>query len=106
MMKRFFFLYLIVFTIPLFLGLLVWQSNRYQNLGKELQRLEQSQEEWVESNKRLIAGIAEYSSPQRIEQIAKYQLELKKIRPESLLQVNIVEPFQMRLPSEGQGNGL
>jgi cell division protein FtsL len=80
-----------VFTIPVFSGLLVWQSNRCQNLTMELVRLEQTQAEWVESNKRLIAGIAEYSSPQRIEQIARNQLELQKIRPEHLLQIQIVE---------------
>jgi cell division protein FtsL len=96
-MKRYFFIYLIVFTIPLFLGLLVWQSNRYQNLSKELVRLEQWQEEWVESNKKLVADIAEYSSPDRIEKIAKNQLGLRKIRPENLLQVNI---------TGGKGNGL
>jgi cell division protein FtsL len=90
-------LYLIVFTIPAFLGLLVWQSNRYQNLNIELLRLEQTQAEWVESNKRLIAGIAEYSSPQRIEQAARNQLELQKIIPENFLQVRIVE---------GTGNGF
>jgi len=96
-MKKFSLIYLMVFTIPLFLGLLVWQSHRYQNLEKELTRMEQAQEEWVESNKRLVAGIAEYSSPERIEQIAKGQLELKKIRPEHLLQVKI---------AGGKGNGL
>jgi cell division protein FtsL len=96
-MKRYFFLYLIVFTIPLFLSLLVWQSNRYQNLSRELARMEQWQEEWVESNKKLIAGIAEYSSPDRIEKIAKNQLGLQKIRPENLLQVNI---------TGGKGHGL
>jgi len=97
MIKRYIFLYFLVFTIPAFLGLLVWQSNRYQRLTRELSRLEQTQTEWVESNKRLIAGIAEYSSPERIERIAVEQLELRKIRPEYLLQVNI---------SEGKGNGL
>jgi cell division protein FtsL len=100
MKKRYFFLYFIVITIPLFLGLIVWQSNRYQNLNKELNRLEQTQEEWVESNKRLIAGIAEYSSAQRIEDIAKNQLDLQRIRPESLLQVKIVE-----ISPGGRGNG-
>jgi len=89
MKKRVLLLYFMVFTIPLFLGMIVWQSNRYQNLYKELIRLEQTQAEWVESNKRLIAGIAEYSSPERIEQIAVNQLKLKKIRPEYLLQVKI-----------------
>ena len=95
-MRRYFFLYFMVFTIPLFFGLLVWQTCRYQNLNRELLRLEQSQEEWIESNKRLIAGIAEYSSPERIENIAFNQLGLRKIRPENLLQVNILE---------GKGNG-
>ena len=96
-MKRYFLLYLIVFTIPLFLGLLVWQSHRYQNLDRELARLEEAQEEWVESNKRLVAGIAEYSAPERIEQIATSRLALQKIRPEYLLQVKVLE---------GKGNGL
>jgi len=91
MIKRYLLLYFIVFTIPLFLGLLVWQSNRYQNLLKELERLEQTQTEWIESNKRLIAGIGEYSSPERIENIAKSQLDLQKIPPEYFLQVKITE---------------
>jgi len=89
-------LYFLVLTIPLFPGLLIWQSNRYQNLKSEIARLEQTQGEWVESNKRLIAGIAEYSSPQRIESIAVNQLDLRKIRPEYLLQVKI---------TGGKGNG-
>jgi cell division protein FtsL len=96
-MKRCFLLYLMALTIPLFLGLLVWQSNRYQNLNRELSSLEKNQEEWVESNKRLIAGIAEYSSPGRIGDIAKNQLNLRKVRPEHLLQVKI---------TEGKGNEL
>jgi cell division protein FtsL len=90
MIKRYLLLYFIALTIPLCLGLLVWQSNRYQSLVKELERLEQSQTEWIESNKRLIAGIGEYSSPERIENIAKSQLELQKIPPEYFLQVKIM----------------
>jgi len=96
-MKRYFLLYLLVLTIPVFLASLVWQSHRYQNLESEIFRLEQMQEEWVESNKRLIADIAEYSSAERIEETARYQLELKKIPPEHLLQVRI---------SGGKGNGF
>ena len=90
-MKRYFLPYFMALTIPLFLSLLVWQSNRYQNLNKELLRLEQWQEEWVESNKRLIAGIIENSSPERIERIAVNQLGLRKINPENMLQVIITE---------------
>jgi len=90
MIKKYFLLYLLALTIPLFLCLLVWQSNRYQALSRELVRLEQTQVEWVESNKRLIAGISEYSSPDRIEDIAKSELNLQKIQPEYFLQVKIV----------------
>jgi len=90
MIKKYFLLYIFAFTIPIFLGLLVWQSNRYQSLTKDLVRLEQTQTEWIESNKRLIAGIAEYSSAQRIDSIAKNQLDLRKIPPEYYLQVRIM----------------
>ncbi|MCL2265073.1 MAG: cell division protein FtsL [Treponema sp.] len=89
MIKRYLLLYFIVLTIPLFLGLLVWQSNRYRDLSGELIRLEQTQKEWIESNKRLIAGIAEYSSPERIDHIAREELALQKIPPEYYLQVRI-----------------
>ncbi|MDR3020281.1 MAG: cell division protein FtsL [Treponema sp.] len=91
MIKRYFLPYFMAITIPLFLALLVWQSHRYENLKRELASLEVSQTEWVESNKRLIASITEYSSPDRIERIAKNQLDLRKIPPEYLLQVRIVE---------------
>jgi len=89
MIKKYILLYFFAITIPIFLGLLVWQSNRYQNLSKELTRMEQSQEEWIESNKRLVAGIAEYSSAYRIDDIARNQLDLRKIPPEYFLQVRI-----------------
>jgi len=90
MIRRYLLPYVLVITIPLFLGLLVWQSNRYQNLSGELLRLEQTQAEWVESNKRLIAGISEYSSPDRIDDIARKELNMRKIPPEYFLQVRIM----------------
>jgi cell division protein FtsL len=90
MFRKYFLLYFFAFTIPIFLGLLVWQSNRYQNLVQEIARLEQTQTEWVESNKKLVAGIAENSSIQRIDSIARNQLDLRKIPPEYYLQVRIM----------------
>ena len=89
MLRRYLFLYLAVITIPLFLGLIVWQSNRYLDLKHELDRLEQTQADWVEANKRLITGIAVLSSSQRIEHIAENDLYLRKIRPEDVLQIKI-----------------
>jgi len=96
MIKKYLLLYFMAVSMPLLLALITWQSNRYRDLERELSRLEQTQGEWIESNKKLIAGIAEYSSPYRIEYIAENQLDLRKIRPENLLQVKIVE---------GKGNG-
>jgi cell division protein FtsL len=95
---RYVFLYFAVITIPLFLALTVWQSVRYNALKQEMNRLEEAQADWVESNKRLIAGIAVLSSPERIENIAEKDLELRKIRPEDVLQVKI--------QGGGKGHGL
>jgi cell division protein FtsL len=78
-----------IFTIPLVLGLNVWQSFRYRERERELGQLESAQEEWVESNKRLIAGIAVLSSSERIEHIAVHDLGLVKVQPEDVLQIRI-----------------
>jgi cell division protein FtsL len=89
-MKRLIFvLYFVVLTIPVFLGINAWQSARYISLEREISRLEDAQAEWVESNKRLMAGIAVLSSSERIEHIAKKDLELNRIRPEDVLLVKI-----------------
>jgi cell division protein FtsL len=81
--------YFIVLSIPLLLGLAAWQSARYGDLERELGRLENSQKEWVENNKRLIAGILLLSSPDRIEHIARDELGMEKKRPEEVLQIYI-----------------
>jgi len=89
MIRRYMLLYFIVFTIPLFLGITAWQSVRYSKLDRGLRRLEATQEDWIESNKKLAAGIAVLSSSARIEQVAVYDLGLSKMRPEYVLQVRI-----------------
>ena len=81
--------YFFVLTIPIFLGLTAWQSVRYTKLERNVRRLEAIQEDWVEGNKRLIAGIAVLSSSSRIEQVAVNDLGLIKISPEHVLQIRI-----------------
>jgi cell division protein FtsL len=88
-MKKRVLLYFFTLTIPLFLGVLTWQSSRYMDLKEEVRQLEAEQTEWIDSNKRLIAGIAMLSSPERIEYIAKNDLGLVKKRPEEILQIRI-----------------
>ena len=87
-MKKIFF-YFMVLSIPLLLGLAARQSARYGDLERELGRLEKSQQEWIENNKRLIAGISLLSSPDRIEHIARDELGMEKKRPEEVLLIHI-----------------
>ena len=87
MLRRYFFLYIIVLTIPLFLGTIAWQSARYTDLERHTRRLEADQEKWVESNKRLIADIATLTTSGIVERVALNDLNLSKIHPENVLQV-------------------
>ena len=89
MVKRLALLYFFVLTIPLFLGLAAWQSVRYTELERNVRDLEAAQEEWIENNKRLIAGIAVLSSTSRIGQVAEKDLGLSKLSPENVLQIRI-----------------
>lgn len=88
-MRRRLGLYAFAISIPLLLALNAWQSNRYAVLAAEVRRLEAQQREWLESNKRLIAGIAVLSSSERIERIAREELGLSKKRPEEILQIRL-----------------
>ena len=87
--RRYALLYFFVLSIPLFLGLVAWQSVRYTKLDENVRRLEADQEDWVRNNKKLIAGVAVLSSSARIERIAIQDLRLSKIRPENVTQVRI-----------------
>lgn len=82
-------IYIVVITIPLCLGFNAWQSAEYAEVSREIKQLEKMQTEWIESNKRLIAGIAMLSSSQRIEEIAVKELGLVKKTPEEIMQIRI-----------------
>jgi len=87
--RRYALLYFFVLTIPFFLGVAVWQSVRYAELEKNVRDLEAVQEDWVNSNNKLIAAIAVLSSALRIKQIAVNDLGFVKVRPENVLQIRI-----------------
>jgi len=91
MFRRYVWLYFFVLTIPVFLGLAAWQSVRYTQLERDVRRLEAAQEDWVESNRRLIANIAVLSSSSRIGQVAVNYLGLSRMQPENVLQIRIEE---------------
>ena len=91
MIRRYMLIYFFMLWIPVFLGFAAWQSVRYSELEKNVRHLEAVQEDWVENNRRLIAGIAILTSSARIEQIAVHDLGFSKVRPENVLQVRIEE---------------
>jgi len=64
-----------------------WQGFRYQQLVREVRMLEEEQRSWLEKNKKLIAGLAVFSSPERIEHIAREQLELNRITSSRVIKV-------------------
>jgi len=86
-MKRKIFWYVLVISIPLSFGLVVWQSSRYTELRNDVRTLNDRQQEWVENNKRLITSIAVLSSSARIEEDARTKLGLEKKKPESVMQI-------------------
>ena len=89
MIRRYVLFYFFVLTIPIILGVVVWQSFRYAELEKNVRVLEADQKEMVVENRKLIASIAVLSAPSRIEQFAVEYLGLKKILPENVIQVRI-----------------
>ena len=63
-------------SVPLALGLLAFQSYRYRQGLRELERLELEQHQAVESNARSLLGVGLLESPDRIKRIAKRDLGL------------------------------
>lgn len=82
-------LYFWAISIPLFFGLNAWQAARYYRLAEEVRRLEKVQQDKIEQNKRLVAGIAVLSSSERIAKIARDELLLQKKDPSEIMQIHI-----------------
>lgn len=66
-------------TLPLFLGAVVVQAIQFQELKREVAAQERQQEEWVEKNKKVLAGVTVLRSPQRIEALAEADPGLQEV---------------------------
>jgi len=64
-------------TVPLLLGVKIWQVQRTGALLAKMETMDQQQREWLERNKRLLSAIAVFRSPARIEKLAKEKLGLE-----------------------------
>lgn len=88
-MKERFFLYVIFISIPLVMGITVWQSARYAALKREVERNNRIQSELVEQNRKLLTEIAALSASSRIGQLARDRLGLDRKRPEDVVHILI-----------------
>jgi cell division protein FtsL len=84
-----FFLLILAFLTVFFLN--TWQGFRYQELEREVQRLEQEQKGWLEENKKVIAALAVLSSPGRIRSLAEESLGLRRLQAEELIEIEVGE---------------
>ena len=78
---------ILTLLVPFLLFFEVWGVFTNQQIQKEIDRLEVEQGEWLEKNKKLIAAIAVYSSPERVEMLVEKELDLKKPEPEDFLAI-------------------
>lgn len=75
--------------IPLLLILYGFQTKRYSELSKEVSRLERTQEELVEQNKKLVGDISILSSTDEIEKKAVEELGMHKAETEDIVRVEM-----------------
>jgi len=76
-------LFFMVVSIPFFLGINAWQSNKCGELRREIRELESRQENSVEKNRAVAAEIADLLAIEKLEIDAQRKLGLKKMRPEN-----------------------
>jgi len=84
MIKAYALLFLMVLTIPVFLGLNAWQANKCGEIRNDIKALEKSQEQCVTENKAVTNEIADLLAAGRLEAEAQ-KLGLQKMRPEDVL---------------------
>ena len=78
-------------TVPLFLSIETWEAFRYRKLQGEVQGLIAAQREWIETNKKVLANISLFRSPERIEKLALEELGLIEVSPGQVFRIEVVE---------------
>ncbi len=74
-------LFLLVLVVSALFAGNTWHGVRYERLQREVKNMEEEQKEWLERNKKLIAGLAVFGSPVRIEKLAEQLGLVRKDRP-------------------------
>lgn len=80
-----------VFSVPVLIFVSVFQVFTFQRLEAQVTALEAQQKEWFEENKRKIIGIEYLSSPRRLDQLAREELQLQKMDPRKVIRIVVPE---------------
>ncbi len=75
--------------VPLILIIYGFQTKRYSELSREVKRLEKTQEELIEQNKKLVGDISLLSSTDVIEKKAVEELGMHKAETEDIVRVEM-----------------
>ena len=91
-MRKNFLVIIATLTVPFFLFINVWQSQRYMVKYFEAKGLISTQEKIVLDNKRLLNRVAELESPTRIADMAESELLVRKIEGQEVVKLKVVKP--------------
>ena len=83
-MRRYILFFVMVISIPIFLGINAWQANKCGEIRNAIKKIEREQEYCVDENKTVVAEIADLLAVDRIENEAKKKLGMQKIRPQDV----------------------
>jgi hypothetical protein len=89
MIKRYVLIFIMVLTIPLFLGINTRQSNKCGDLKREISRLQREQVEMMEKNRETAARITEMLAAGKLEKDAREKMGLQKMLPEEIFLIRI-----------------
>lgn len=92
---------LMILSVPCMIFLSIYRVYTYQQLEAKVELLKEEQSDLFERNKRMIANIAIVSSPERIEEIAKQELELSRIQPERKLRITVKKERERERSQDG-----
>ena len=74
-------------TLPLLFLAVVVQAINYQDLKRDVAAKEREQYEWVEKNKKALAGVTVLRAPQRIESLASADAGLQSVGADRTVKV-------------------
>lgn len=81
--------FILALSIPVLLAMNGIQARKYTDLEKQISELEKKQADLIEQNKKLITDISLLSNTDRIEKIAKENLNMRSAETDEIVRVEM-----------------